>query len=405
LPQQESLTRENAFYNKQGSDTNIDRVVYGASVPNSSQGFVYKKSGERVGENETHSFFRSLGDARNPAWGSDPQKKEQNENHSSEELAARMRAGNPAALSGLRRRAEQEYILQNMVKGALWDAARIAGEWKLSIAVRGTSTLAHMGIEAGQPVKAQEFKNKTSKIEDFVLCKEMTWDQIGAVVHYDPRPSWTSAQGSSFRSSRQAATEADWAQAQAQVQQRLNDLTARRQAPSDGALKWPTMDKLKSTFLARSREYFEEDYAYRRGKYAAQTSLEGPYIRLKLRPTANMVGDHDLFAFTDDQGNILKDPIHDARVDGAQRALQRSDAFQAQHGGIWYWKPDSEFNESIKTKIMSAHNAAGNEPLLLISAEKVQAAFFVEPQKIDSVWNNPSSRAWLATTHSGRLVP
>ena len=88
---------------------------------------------------------------------------------------------------GLRRRAEQEYLMMNMEKGAMWDAAQVADEFKVGIAVRGTGLLAHMGIESGDPTKAQEFKNKTSKEIDLILCEEMEWSQLGAVVHYDPR--------------------------------------------------------------------------------------------------------------------------------------------------------------------------------------------------------------------------
>ena len=83
--------------------------------------------------------------------------------------------------------------MMNMVKGAMWDAAEVADEFKLGIAVRGTGLLAHMGIESGDPTKAQEFKNKTSKEVDLILCEEMDWSQLGAVVHYDPRVEWSSA--------------------------------------------------------------------------------------------------------------------------------------------------------------------------------------------------------------------
>jgi hypothetical protein len=61
----------------------------------------------------------------------------------------------------------------------------------------------------------------------------------------------------------------------------------------------------------------------------------GPYIRLKARPGVNMVGDHDLFAFTQpgpmDYGKFIADT--NQQVAQAQRALQN----------IWYWKPGTDF--------------------------------------------------------------
>ena len=48
----------------------------------------------------------------------------------------------------------------NMVKGAMWDAAQVADEFEVGIAVRGTGLLAHMGIESGDPTKAQESRTR-----------------------------------------------------------------------------------------------------------------------------------------------------------------------------------------------------------------------------------------------------
>ena len=118
--------------------------------------------------------------------------------------------------------------------------------------------------------------------------------------------------------------------------------------------------------MSRSKEYMEEDHEYRKGHYAPYTTLVGPYVRLKVRSDVNMVGDHDLFAFTGpegkDYGVFMSDT--DARVASAQKALQNKPTFQAQHGGIWYWKPGTDFNVGIKQKIMGAHGPDGDEPLV-----------------------------------------
>ena len=142
---------------------------------------------------------------------------------------------------GLRRRAEQEYLMMNMVKGAMWDTAQVADEFKVGIAVRGTGLLAHMGIESGDPTKAQEFKNKTSKEIDLVLCEEMESSQLGAVVHYDPRVEWSSRvaetnseQGRSPMFAA-AATKADWEKKKLKIPDRLRKLGSRLKAPSDAA--------------------------------------------------------------------------------------------------------------------------------------------------------------------------
>jgi hypothetical protein len=85
------------------------------------------------------------------------------------------------------RNAEQEYLMQGMVKGAMYEAAQIAQKHGIGIAVRLTGVLAHQGIESGDPTKAQEFKNKTSKELDLSLCGELGFKDVGAVVHYNPR--------------------------------------------------------------------------------------------------------------------------------------------------------------------------------------------------------------------------
>lgn len=385
--------RENYFFGQVGENLNIDTVIFKTDVPASSAGW------------SEPQFFAELGHPGNGRWF--------DERVSSRALADMLVTDfikNDHTLlaivtQGLRRRAEQEYLLMNMVKGAMWDAAQVADEFDVGIAVRGTGLLAHMGIESGDPTKAQEFKNKTSKEVDLVLCEEMEWSQLGAVVHYDPRVEWSShaaetnaGQGRSpmFVA---AATKADWEKKKLRIPDRLRKLGPRLKAPSDAALE--------AAFMGRSREYMEEDHEYRKGHYAPHTTLVGPYVRLKVRSDVNMVGDHDLFAFTGHEG---KDygvfiPDSDARVASAQKALQNKPTFQAQHGGIWYWKPGTGFNVGIKQKIMGAHGPEGDEPLVYIRPGKqVTAAYYTTDDKLESVWSNPGWTRWLLKTHSGQLL-
>src|ERR1019366_28407 len=157
------------------------------------------------------------------------------------------------------------------------------------------------GIESGDPTKAQEFKNKTSKEVDLILCEEMEWSQLGAVVHYDPRVEWNShaaeMQSNLGRSPMfpAAAVKADWEKKKLKIPERLRKLGPRIKAPADSVLE--------AAFISRSK--------------------------------VNMVGDHDLFAFTkpggDEYGVFMPDT--DVRVARAQKALQNKSTFQAQHGG------------------------------------------------------------------------
>ena len=93
------------------------------------------------------------------------------------------------------------------------------------------------------------------------------------------------------------------------------------------------------------------------------------------------------------------------RVAPAQKALQNKPTFQAQHGGIWYWKPGTEFNVGIKAKIMGAHGPDGDEPLVYIRPGKqVTAAYYIPAEdKLAAVWSNPDWTKWMAKTHSGEL--
>lgn len=407
-PQRE---RENAYYNKEGEDKNFHPVVYQASVQSSSIGWTQQ------------NFFHELGDKRLKAWNWLWNKKVM----TSEQLVGiansqgQLRA---EAFEGLQKRAEQEYLLANMVKGAMWAAVEIARITKTAIAVRGTGLPAHMGIEIGAPTKAQEFKNKTSKLEDVVLCEYIKFEDVGAVVHYDPRPAWTPLTAATFADIwKTPANEGDWNTGKPLIMQRLQKLRERLTlatpqmqlrhnlqgpvAPATlGMYQLPTEASLKSTFLSRSKEYHEEDEAYRTGRFALHTTLDGPYVRLKLRPNDNMVGDHDLFAFMDENATVIIPRPDDVRIRAAQELLQKSSEFQAQHGGIWYWAPGTNFNQGIKDKIMGAHGPEGKEPLVLIQKDQIRAAYFCGEDKIKSVWDFEKGKAtgWLETTHSGKLL-
>ena len=88
-----------------------------------------------------------------------------------------------------------------------------------------------------------------------------------------------------------------------------------------------------------------------------------------------------------------------------KRHCRISRPFQAQHGGIWYWKPGTDFNVGIKKKIMGAHGPDGDEPLVYIRPGKqVTAAYYTTDDKLESVWSNPGWIKWLLKTHSGQLL-
>src|ERR1019366_753640 len=201
------------------------------------------------------------------------------------------------------------------------------------------------GIESGDPTKAQEFKNKTSKEVDLILCEEMEWSQLGAVVHYDPRVEWNSReaemQSNLGRSPMffAAAVKADWEKKKLKIPERLRKLGPRIKAPADSVLEAAFMSRSKedmggitenaSAFIGPLKGVIGEDHEYRKGHYAPYTKLVGPYVRLKLRSNVNMVGDHDLFAFTKPGGNEYGAfmPDTDARVVQAQKVLQNKPTF------------------------------------------------------------------------------
>ncbi len=179
----------------------------------------------------------------------------------------------------------------------------------------------------------------------------------------------------------------------------------------DPKFKEPTEQELQAVFISRFNEYVEEDYEYRWGHYAPYTQLVGPLVRLKLRPKDNMYGDHDLFVFTDgrEYGKIKR---KESRLGGVQTDLQQANAFQAQHGGIWYWKPGTDFNVGIRVRIMAGHSPDRAEPLVYIMPNNlVTAAFYIPPgnsngagECLKSVWACKKSTKWMQTTHSGEFV-
>jgi len=368
-----SSSRQNYFYNQDGENKNIGEVIYKSAVPADSIGWTEQ------------SFFRDLGSSRNP-------------------------------LNSAKRNAEQEYLLQGMVKGAMHEAAQIAVKFGIGISVRPTGVLAHMGIESGDPTKAQEFKNKTSKELDIYLCDELGFRDLGAVVHYNPRVGWNSKTDAGL--ARVAvppvaeANDTDWNLKKAHIQNvRLPALfNIQKKLPA-----WPANETspftltakgeedLKRLFKDRAKEYAEEDYDYRCGHYAPYTELVGPFIRLKVRPESNIVGDHDLFGFTHQEYGKL---VLDETLGHVQLALQQASSFQAQHGGIWNWRPKEEFHRSIKAKIMSAHSPMDGDPLVyLLPSGEVNAAFYIPAgEKLISVWDVPNATKWLQSTSSGRAA-
>lgn len=374
-----------------------DDVVFQSSVPDDSVGFSQRP------------FFESLGHPKN-------------------------------AVGSTQQQIEQVYLLQNMHKAGLHEATEIARKFNVGIAVRGTGLLAHMNIESGNPTKSVEFKNKTSKPLDLLLCPELEWKDIGSVVHFDPRVGWSSVQGEKDAArygtpaskhvalvSSPSGTSApgchghaqvltapspqDWTRKRAEIEMRLTALKnmPQAQATADHSKFFiPTTDvhwaKLKSKFEQRLKEYINEDHNYRTGgHYAQHVHLAGIHIRAAQRPNATMVGDHDLFGFTDPGSHEFL-AADDEKAINAQAALQKSSGFQAQHGGIWNWKPTEQKNVEIKDVIMGAHGPGKDEPLVYFNPlykddsgdRAVSVAFYIKGKsdRVKSVWWFPQDKAW-----------
>lgn len=312
----------------------------------------------------------------------------------------------------------QEYLLAGMPKGAMIEAAAIAMKYGQFIAVRPTGPAAHMGIESGAPTKAQEFKNKTSKLMDAILSDEIGFADIGSVVHYDPRVGWTSnAQGWEYFPAKpeknspeyaawQQRVDAEWVKKRAEIQNKMNEILLTPNG-KDALDRWgypkdeSDWNKLKSWFESRLVEFTEEDPQYKPGgHYADAVHLNGPFIELAKRPGEQMYGDHDLFGFGSMTGNNYQF-IHDSNAIGLQMQhdLQYANVFQAQHGGIWNWNPDTDFNKNIKSVIMGAHSPPDGDPLLVFGPDgSVKPMFYIAPDKLESAWDHPEATKWMENT-------
>lgn len=300
---------------------------------------------------------------------------------------------------------EQVYLLSNMVKGAMLEAVEIANRFKVGIAVRGTNVRSHMGIESGDPTKAQEFKNKTANEKDLLICEQMTMQDLGTVVHFNPRVGWTPPMVQSTVKP-PVPTEGDWIAKKLDLQQRLPSITSNPQKKGvyipGNEHQWGAV---KGRFMQRCKEYSDEHTSYvRGGHYADHASIEGIHVRLKVQGqgTRVMVGDHDLFGFTDPQTDcFLPASTFENTIDQVQAALQGSNSFQAQHGGIWYWNPQAEKDKAIREVIMGAHGPQDDEPLVYVrggSLRPVSAAFYVKgedsSEKVASVWGYGTNKRW-----------
>ncbi len=300
---------------------------------------------------------------------------------------------------------EQVYLLENMVKGAMEDAVKIARNYKIGIAVRGTNVRSHMGIESGDPTKAQEFKNKTANEKDLLLCDEMTLRDLGTVVHFDPRMGWRAPkiQLKAIQPIMETSSR-HWGAKLADLKHRLGAI---QKDPRKKGVFIPKNDgdwmKVKSRFLQRGKEYFDEHGSYvDGGKYANHAKIEGIHVRLQVKGGAArvMVGDHDLFGFTNpDTHRFLPEMRHNAAIKRVQDSLQASNNFQAQHGGIWYWAPEHQKDKTIRERIMRAHGPQDDEPLIYFcgnEARPVRAAFYVKnPDRVESVWSfNDTNTKW-----------
>lgn len=222
--------RENYFYLQAGENLNIETVIFRTVVP-----------AESIGWTET-KFFQELGHPANRHWLT--------ETVPSKVLAQCMNTALARAdatfmgmlKGGLRRRAEQEYLLANMVKGALWEDS--------------------MPICALSPVP----RTAMPTYVDVVLCEELAAAQVGTVVHYDPRVEWNSrdaqVQSDHGKSPLFAAvaTKSDWDKKKLEIPARLGLLGPNFARPTD--------KELEDAFFSRSKEYLEEDHEYRKGHYA-----------------------------------------------------------------------------------------------------------------------------------------
>ena len=289
-------------------------------------------------------------------------------------------------LTILNSNAEQEYILQNMVKGAIQETYEIAKNFNISIVTRPTSFVAFMNNEAGYPTKPEEIKNKTCKIEDTFLHQKITRNDIGAVVHYKPFKQNIRTY-SEFKRNENAIWNCTY--------NSIKNFTLENYQTDS--------NKIKTQFELRTKEYFEEDPHYRfGGKFRKTVMIDEPFLYLRKEPGIKIYGDHDLFCFADSSGK------YPCATQNSMILLQLrySDRFQAQHGAIYYWNPTSSFDISIKNKIISSHDVAyGTDPLIVTTPHYVQLSFFdAKKNCLISVWEALNNTKWLSTTYSGKKL-
>jgi hypothetical protein len=286
-------------------------------------------------------------------------------------------------LSITKANAEQEYIILNMVKGAIQETYEIAKKFNISIVTRPTSSFAFMNNETGYPTKPQEIKNKTCKYEDSILHPKITLNDLGAVVHYRP----FNQNIKTYDEFKRYETNI-WKKSYESIKSKIlgNQKT--------------DLNKLKNQFESRTKEYFEEDPHYRfGGKFSNIVTIIDPFLFLKSSPGLKIYGDHDLFCFADASGK-KPSPFQNNYILLELRHCKR---FQAQHGAIYYWNPTTHFDRKIKDKIMSNHDIYGDEPLIVSTPRCVQLSFFdTKKNCLISVWENLSNFKWLSTTHSGK---
>ena len=306
--------------------------------------------------------------------------------------------------------AEQEFILQNIVKGAIKEARELARKYSLSIVIRPTSNAAHMSNESGSPTKPQEIKNKTSKHEDMILTLNLIKkEDVGAVVHYNPSRAFLASKEFFFKQFKDRL----WDEKLKQIKHLMKEGDCER--------------RLRSTFESRALEFFEEDPHYQPGgKFSSYVYVETPFLYLKARPGEKIFGDHDLFCLADFNG---KEPLPEEKMD-LLAELQKTFRFQAQHGCHLYWKPDKAFDLNIKKVIMDNHSILGGAPLIVVTPEYVKLCFFQANSnspndlgQLISVWDNNlkalakslskknsddetklnmSAHKWLLETYSGK---
>lgn len=293
---------------------------------------------------------------------------------------------------------EVEWIKKNCDNSTLLAAQKIAAEYGVSIVLRPTPMVGNSKRDLGFPTKPVEIKNKTSKELDSILEPEISSDKVGAVVHYLPRLLWsnqTMACGNS---------DYNWF-----WQEKIAEL--RTQSPAIPNLE-AKEESLKKLFFLRVNEYCEENPFYLPGgKFANYVEVRTPFLYMKDdfgRPILkNIYGDNDIFAFANetDQAEDIQFQENEVvkkseNAPSLLTALMLDPDVESQHGGVYYWQPDTVFNQNIKDVILNSHKASsGGEPLLVIDKMGVKAFFYYDgnnQRRLKSVWSRYGicSTAW-----------